>query len=165
MREGEVHSPSEGETITCIRSGQGGGSFIFDLELAPGFKGPPMHSHDEGDETIEVHSGEIVFRVGKENKHLRAGESLTLRSDQPHTFWNPSRSESVRCRVTHGSRFERLISQPDFTSLAMYIAHVDPGASRLANPVVRAVVRVVAALGKLRGKKPVVLEEQVPSQA
>ena len=63
MREGEVLQPSPGETITCIRSGLSGGPFIFDLELAPGAGRPPTHTHDEGDEHIEVRVGEIVFRV------------------------------------------------------------------------------------------------------
>jgi hypothetical protein len=53
MREGEVVKPGPDETITCIRSSGGVGPFVFDLELAPGAKGPPTHTHDEGDELIE----------------------------------------------------------------------------------------------------------------
>lgn len=155
MREGEVARPAPGETITCIRSGQDGGPFIFDLELGPGRKGPPMHSHDEGDEIIEVTSGTIVFRVGNKREELGPGDSLTLTPEQPHTFWNPSKTEPVTCRVTHGPRFERAIAQPDLTSLAMYLVHVDPGASRAASPMARAVLRVIASVGRLRGKKPV----------
>ena len=160
MREGEVCSPSPGETLTCIQSGSAGGPFIFEMELGPGVKGPPMHSHDEGDETIEVLAGHIVFRVGRENKQLGPGESLTLRPDQPHTFWNPSKTEPVHCRVIHGARFEKAIAQPDFLSLAMYLSLVDPGASRPAHPLGRVILRIIAAFGQLRGKKPIVTGER-----
>jgi quercetin dioxygenase-like cupin family protein len=156
MREGEVAHPNPGETIRCIRSGQGGGAFIFELELAPGTKGPPTHTHDEGDETIEVLEGEIAFRVRGKVTTLRKGESLRLTPSDPHTFWNPSKTARVLCVVHHGARFERLIAQPSFTTLAMYLAFVDRGASRASNPAVSAVVWLVALLGRLRGQRPVV---------
>jgi len=113
MREGEVARPSPGEIVTCIRSAQSGGPFVFELELAPGTGGPPTHTHDEGDETIEVLEGEMTFRVNGTKKTLRAGDSLTLTPNDPHTFWNASKTERVRARVTHGARFERLITESD----------------------------------------------------
>jgi quercetin dioxygenase-like cupin family protein len=155
MREGEVAKPTPGETVTCIHSSSGGGPFVFDLELQPGTQGPPMHTHDEGDETIEVLDGEIVFRVGREDKTLRAGDRLTLTPRDPHTFWNPSKTTPVRCRVTHGARFERAIGQPDFLSLAMYLSFVDPGASRATSPLMTWVLRAIAWFGRLRGAQPI----------
>jgi quercetin dioxygenase-like cupin family protein len=165
MRETEVTRPSPGETITCIRSGQSGGPFIFELELAPGAGRPPVHTHDEGDETIDVLEGEMVFRVNGVNRHLRAGDSLTLTPDDPHTFWNPSKTEVVRARVTHGARFERLIAQPDMTSMLMYLAYVDPGASRATSSMVNLVVRVVGWFGRLRGVEPVIASEGTPTES
>jgi quercetin dioxygenase-like cupin family protein len=163
MHENEVARPSPGETITCIRSGQSGGPFIFDLELAPGAGRPPMHTHDEGDETIEVLEGEIVFRVKGVDRHLRAGDSLTLTPDDPHTFWNPSKTASVRARVTHGARFERLIAQPNMLSMLTYLAYVDPGASRATSWAVNLVVRVAGMFGRLRGVEPVMAPEGAPA--
>ena len=159
MREGEVCAVSPQETVTCIRSGLDGGAFVFDLELAPGAKGPPTHTHDEGDETIEVLDGEIAFRVNGEVRHLHPGDVLTLTPDDPHTFWNPSRDRPVTCRVTHGARFERLIAQPDMMSILMYIAFVDPGASRPASRVGFFFMRIVAWVARLLGKRPVVLPD------
>lgn len=158
MREGEVARPAPGEKVTCIRSGQSGGPFIFEVELGPGVGGPPTHTHDEGDERVEVLEGEVVFRVNGKKHHLRAGSSLTLTPRDAHTFWNPSNTNPVRARVVHGARFERLIAQPDFTSLLMYLVYVDPGASRPAHPVMRVLVRVVAWIGRLRGKRPVTMD-------
>jgi hypothetical protein len=151
MREGEVARPSPRETITCIRSGQFGGPFIFDLELAPGAGGPPTHTHDEGDELIEVLEGEIMFRVAGKNRRLGAGDALTLTPNDPHTFWNPSKTARARARVTHGARFERAIAQPSLTSLLMYLVYVDPGASRATSPMVKLVARLVAWIGRRRG--------------
>ena len=155
MREGDVVHPGPGETVKCVRSGQDGGPFIFDLELAPGCKGPPMHSHDEGDETFEIVSGQLAVRVGREVTILGPGDTMTLRPDQVHTFWNVSKTEPCTSRITHGPRFERLIEQPDLTRAAIYMIDVDPGASRAASPFIRIIVRLIAAFGRLRGKRPV----------
>jgi hypothetical protein len=68
-----------------------------------------------------------------------------------HTFWNPSKTEPVRARVTHGGRFERLIAQPSFLAMIVYGCYVDPGASRPSHPMMRAMSRVLAWFGKMRG--------------
>lgn len=154
MREGEVVRPSPGETITCIRSAEAGGPFIFELRLAPGAGRPPTHTHDEGDEHVQVLEGEIVFRVNGEKTLLRAGDQLTLTPRDAHTFWNPSKTTPVRVQVTHGVRFERAIAQPNLACLLMYLTYVDPGASRATHPVMRVLARIVAWVGRLRGLKP-----------
>lgn len=158
MREGDVVRPSPGEEITCIRSGQSGGPFIFDLVMAPGAKGPPVHTHDEGDEHIAMTGGVLAFKVRGKTTLLKAGDTLTLTPNDPHTFWNPSRTEPARARVTHGARFERLMVQPSMTALLMHLVYVDPGASRVTNPMVRLGARVIAWTGRLRGVKPVASE-------
>lgn len=163
MREGETARPGPNETVTCIRSGQSGGPFIFDLELAPGAGGPPTHTHDEGDELVEVIEGEIVFRVNGEKRLLRTGDSLTLTPKDAHTFWNPSKTNRVRARITHGVRFERLIVQPGITEILMYLTYVDPGASRATNPLVVLAARVIAWFGRMRGVRMVGVVEQVPT--
>ncbi len=150
MKAGQVIEMSPKEKISCIRSGADGGPFVFDMELGPRGSGPPKHTHDEGDETIEVLSGEIVFVVGRTKHLLSAGEQLTLTPADAHTFYNPSRTESVVCRVTHGSRFERALEMTRFPDMAHYITVVDPGASRMASPFVRATLRI-AALFRSRG--------------
>jgi quercetin dioxygenase-like cupin family protein len=154
MHAGQVLEPSPGERMVCVRSGRDGGPFVFDMELGPGKKGPPMHSHDEGDERITVTEGEIVFRLGSQQQHLHKGDVLLIPRGAPHTFWNPSKDTPVRCRVDHGSRFERAFDQQvepaGFQRLAMFITFVDPGASRMQNPFVRLVLRLVAMVGRAR---------------
>jgi quercetin dioxygenase-like cupin family protein len=156
MIEGEIARPSPGETITCIRSAQAGGPFIFELELAPGAGRPPVHTHDEGDETIEVLSGEMVFLVCGKTKLLRAGDTITLSPHEPHTFWNPSKREPMKARVVHGARFERLIAQPNLLCMLMYLVDVDPGSSRATSPWMRWFAHMGAWVGRLLGKTPIV---------
>jgi len=148
MNPGETFHPSPNETFTCIRSGADGGAFVFEMELGPSGSGPPMHSHDEGDEVIEVLSGTIEFKLRDGWERYGPGETLTLTPSDPHTFRNPSGSESVRCLVSTGHRFERAI-QPDLMRTAMYLVDVDPGASRMASPVIRATLWVLARIGRL----------------
>lgn len=155
MIPGQTVRPTPAERVTCIRSASEGGPFIFDFELGPGGKGPPVHSHDEGDEIIDVLEGEIVFKVNGEERLLRKGDRVVLTPQDPHTFWNPSKTTPVLCRVEHGARFERAIAQSSFPALAMYLTYEDPGASRAANPFVRAVLGVIAFFSRLAGVKVV----------
>lgn len=155
MNKGETIHPSPGESITCVRSGRDGGPFIFDMILGPGVSGPPTHTHDEGDEIIEVTEGEIVFVVDGRAQAMKAGDRATITPAMAHTFHNPSKTTPVHCRVTHGGRFERAVSQPGFTQLAMVLSTIDPGASRMRSPLVRAVLHLIAFFGRLRGLQPV----------
>src|SRR5690606_24531178 len=123
----------------------------FELDLGPGAGRPPTHTHDEGEEHIEVLEGEIVFRVNGEERRLGAGDTLTLSTTDAHTFWNPSKTASVRARVTHGARFERLLAQPSLLAMLVHMAYVDPGSSRPASRLMRLMVRLAAWFARLRG--------------
>jgi mannose-6-phosphate isomerase-like protein (cupin superfamily) len=149
MHRGQTISPGKGERITCIQSGIDGSPFIFDFELDPGIKGPPLHTHEEHDERITVLSGEFGLQIGDTRRVCRAGESVLLKPQDPHTFWNASSTSIVRCRVEHGGRFERAIIQPDLVRLAMFINDVDPGAIRVHNAALRLLMSVLAKIGAL----------------
>jgi|GEM_PF-2154241 len=149
MREGETISPNKGERITCIRSGLDGGPFIFEFELDTGTTGPPLHSHEGQDERISVIAGEFGLQIGGTRRVLRAGESVNLTPDDPHTFWNASSTSIVRCRAEHGGRFERAIAQPDLLRLSIYISRVDPGSVRIHNAGLRLLMLILARIGTL----------------
>ena len=149
MREGQTIFPGKGERITCIRSGADGGPFIFDFELDPGIKGPPMHTHEQHDEIINVLDGEFGLQIGSLRRTCRAGESIHLTPADPHTFWNASSTSIVRCRVEHGGRFERAIIQPDLVRLSMFINGVDPGSIRVHHAGLRLLMSILAKIGTL----------------
>jgi len=158
MQSGEILIPGKGERITCIRSGLDGGPFIFDFELDPGVKGPPMHTHEEHNETFEILQGELMIKVVGQVHHCKAGDRLTLTPNDPHTFWNPSKTEKLCCRVEHGGRFERAIVQPDLARLALFIHTVDGGSIRVHNAVLRLLMRWIARVARLAGVKPVLTD-------
>ena len=143
--------PGPGERVTCLRSGLGGGSFIFEFEVAPNGKGPPRHTHDEGDEIIAVTRGVLEVEVNGQWRRLGPGEAVTLRPSDVHTFRNGSKDAPVVCEVVHGSRFERAIVQRSFLDICYYLAYVDPGVTRMRSLAVRALMRAMAFIAKLAG--------------
>lgn len=157
MKPGQVIQMHRDEQITCIRSGADGGRFEYEVRLGPGVDGPPMHSHAEGPEHVEMLEGaiEFVFADG-ERRILRAGDTLDIPAGRAHTFKNASKTEAVHARGSHGHRFERAVDQfapggPSFTRLCRYLVGIDPHASYMVSPAVRAMMRVVALVGRVRG--------------
>ncbi len=159
MKAGQVVHPEKHETITCVRSAADGGRFCFELQIAAGGEGPPMHRHDEGVEEVEVISGSVDFLYDDGSVHrLGPGDRLSIPAGQAHTF-RVSKTGPLLARGTHGPRFEAAVDQFEgggaaFTRLCLYLTRVDPGASYMVNPAVRLMMRAVAAVGRLRGIEP-----------
>lgn len=154
MRVGSV-LVDDAETFAIQRSAADGGRVHLEFELAPGGGGPPTHTHDEPEE-FEVTSGEVVFVLDGTERTFRAGDTFVIPPGTPHTFRNPSKTETFRTRVTHSGRFERLIDQlaagdPKMLRLALYSTTVDPHAAYMVSPLIRALFRVLAVLARLRG--------------
>jgi mannose-6-phosphate isomerase-like protein (cupin superfamily) len=166
MQAGETIELGKGETITCVRSSADGGPFEFTLELAAGVDGPPTHHHPDP-ECVEVVQGRVVFILDGEKRELGPGDVLEIPPGVPHTFFVPKGTEVLRAKGKHGARFERVVDQhagggARFMRMAMYLMRVDPEASYMVNPVVRGLLRVIAAVGRLRG---VELHDQGPTSS
>ena len=157
MNAGEVIQLHRDEQIKCLRSGADGGRFVFELRLGPGVDGPPMHSHAEGPEVFEVIAGTMEFRFADgEVRTLRPGNRVEIAAGRVHTFRNPSKTEAVIGRGENGPRFERSFDQfapagAGFTRMCRYVVGVDPQATYMQSWAVRALMRVVALIGRLRG--------------
>jgi uncharacterized protein YaiE (UPF0345 family) len=161
MKPGQTIQLHRDEQITCLRSGADGGRFEFEMRLGPGVEGPPLHSHAEGPERIEVIAGafELIFADG-ERRVLRPGETFDVPAGCAHTFRNASKTEAMIARGSHGHRFERSMDQfapggPSFTRMCRYVVGVDPQATYMHSPAVRAVMRLVALVGRVRGVQTV----------
>jgi len=72
----------------------------FELVAAPGSRGPDPHIHAKQVETFRVVSGEMCARLGKEERVIRAGESLVVPAGQVHTWSNLSETEPLLLRIT-----------------------------------------------------------------
>jgi mannose-6-phosphate isomerase-like protein (cupin superfamily) len=85
----------------------------FELVATPGSSGPDPHIHAKQVETFRVVSGEMRARLGKQERVIRAGESLVVPAGQVHTWSNPSETEPLVMRITFepALQFQWMISE------------------------------------------------------
>jgi mannose-6-phosphate isomerase-like protein (cupin superfamily) len=67
-----------------------------------------LHVHHSDDEAWIVLEGELGFRVGEQERTVRAGESLLVEHGTPHSYWNPA-SAPARYLLVMTPRIHRLI--------------------------------------------------------
>jgi quercetin dioxygenase-like cupin family protein len=90
-----VHIGLVGDTYTILLTGKdAAGRFcLIDMHLPPG-GGPPPHRHDF-EETFSVLEGELEATFRGVKQIVRAGETIHIPANAPHTFQNAS-SRPVR---------------------------------------------------------------------
>lgn len=54
--------------------------------VQPGGGGGPLHRHRFQEERFEILEGEIIGRIGRTRRRVRAGETFLVPPDAPHTF-------------------------------------------------------------------------------
>jgi quercetin dioxygenase-like cupin family protein len=130
---------------------------------------PPAHLHPAQDEHFEVLAGHLHARLDGEERTLSAGDTLDIPRQRKHQMWNPSGAEArVLWRTSPAGRTEqwfravdRLIRENDGRMpgpLAFGVLMNEYGDTfRLAvgpEPLMRPLVGVLGALGRLRGYRP-----------
>ena len=135
--------------------------------LAPGFSGPPLHTHPFAEESYEVLAGTLDVCVDGAWQQLAPGQSVKVPPGIPHTLRNPHATE-VRLVNVHKPALEfepffrklqalvvdgRMGLPPkNFQSLVLvsmlFVAHSKE--IRSANPP-HSIMRIVAFFGKLLG--------------
>ncbi|HEY1987749.1 MAG TPA: cupin domain-containing protein [Terracidiphilus sp.] len=85
-RLGEVHSRGYSSILFKVlpRETNAGLFIIEHANLVKG--GPPLHLHTHQEEWFYVMEGEVLFQIGNDRKHLRAGDSILGPRNIPHTF-------------------------------------------------------------------------------
>jgi quercetin dioxygenase-like cupin family protein len=63
--------------------------------LEPGAAGPPLHLHLGFDETFVVKEGELILRVGDEDRRVGPGGRVTIPAGTPHAPRNPGSSPVI----------------------------------------------------------------------
>jgi quercetin dioxygenase-like cupin family protein len=93
-----VLKPGEGEAITVAGSEvrfraegkhTGGNLGVTEYTAAPGFPGPPAHTHREMWDMFYVLTGKLQFRVGADVVEGPAGTFVLVPPGTVHTFSNP----------------------------------------------------------------------------
>ncbi len=84
-----------GDTYTILLSGKdtNGRYCLIDMHIPPG-GGPPPHRHDF-EESFTLLAGEIEATFRGEKSVVKAGETLSIPANAPHSFTNASK-ETVR---------------------------------------------------------------------
>jgi quercetin dioxygenase-like cupin family protein len=80
-----------GDTYTILLSGDdtAGRYCLIDMHIPPG-GGPPPHRHDF-EESFTILEGEIEATLRGQQSVLRAGETINIPANAPHSFVNASR--------------------------------------------------------------------------
>jgi quercetin dioxygenase-like cupin family protein len=91
-------------------SAETGGSFsLIRCTLRKGFE-PPLHIHSKEDESSYILDGEIVYQVGEQDFHAKAGDMVYLPKHIPHSFNPITDTVTLLLLITPGG-FEEMFRQ------------------------------------------------------
>jgi mannose-6-phosphate isomerase-like protein (cupin superfamily) len=113
--EGLTHIGLVGDTYTILLRGAdtAGRYTLIDMHV-PANGGPPPHRHDF-EEMFTVLEGEIEATFRGEKLVLRAGETVNVPANAPHSFTNPGTSPArllCMCAPAGQEEFFALVGQP-----------------------------------------------------
>lgn len=117
---------------TKVAAGPGVSMSATEFVQPKGF-GPPVHVHEDEDEIMIIHSGDVACRSGDTEYIATAGSTVWLPHGVPHTF--QVLSDEARMTVITGSasgqpRFDRFVdtlSTPAAEPVLPEPVEIDPG--------------------------------------
>jgi quercetin dioxygenase-like cupin family protein len=136
---------------------------VMEMVYQPRCLAPPPHVHPNASDTFEVLDGTIEVRANGRWHRLQAGESITARPGEVHTFRNRGQA-SVRVRNVHdpAHSFERYLRRIDavlrekgFTKVTpravLYLAMIERAHAETIRPApaLRVPMAVLASLGRI----------------
>jgi quercetin dioxygenase-like cupin family protein len=112
--ESLAHVSLAGDTYTILLTGAdtAGRFTLIDMLVPPG-GGPPPHRHDF-EETFTMLEGEIEVSFRGETSHVRAGETVNVPANAPHSFRNSSdRAARLLCTCSPPGQEEFFLAVGD----------------------------------------------------
>ena len=101
------------DPAVLLRSEQSGGHVsAIEVEVPPGWPGPPLHRHDF-DETFYVLAGELSFQLGEVRRTAAAGELVFAPRNVAHTLANHSEAPARYLLVCTPAGFERYFGRAE----------------------------------------------------
>jgi len=170
----EISNPRTGQRMIFLQTGKETNGELLRNEsyYPPAGDAEPEHTHPFQESGAEVISGSLRFRVGSEERSLKAGESITIPANTPHFFWNDGDEEAhfigwFRPALKIDGFFESFFGLaqdgmlgekglPPMLQLAVMVPHF-ADEIRLTSPpwvVQRAVFGVLAPVGRMFGHRP-----------
>ena len=117
---------------TKVAAGPGVSMSATEFVMPKSF-GPPLHVHEDEDELMIVHSGEIACRSGDDEYIATAGSTVWLPHGVPHTFQvltDEARATVITGSATGQPRFDRFVdelSTPADGPVMPEPVEIDPG--------------------------------------
>jgi quercetin dioxygenase-like cupin family protein len=170
----EISNPRTGQRMVFLQTGKetNGGLLRNESYVPPAGDAEPEHTHPFQQSGAEVISGSVRFRVGAEERSLKAGESITIPAGTPHFFWNDGDEEAhfvgwFRPALKIERFFESFFGLaqegklnekglPSMLQLAVMVPHFGDEI-RLSSPpwaVQRATFGMLAPIAKVLGYRP-----------
>jgi quercetin dioxygenase-like cupin family protein len=106
--EGERIDAGAGSALVLKATGEttGGSFFMSESTIAPGFSGPPPHTHHRLHDMFYVLEGVLTMRLGDETHDVPAGSFVCVPPGIVHTFSNQSDSPVRFLNMNTPSGFE-----------------------------------------------------------
>lgn len=151
---------SGGELVTCR------------MRVAPGRPAPPEHSHPKLEERFSIEHGRFGYVLGDRRLEAKAGDTVVVPSGTNHTFWNAGDDDLVVVgEVRPAMRFEDFVETihvlirdgripaggrraNPFQMAVVARAYRDEWRLTNLSPVARALLPVLALVGRVAGYKP-----------
>ena len=112
-RAGDViTNPVYGDTVRWLQIGSDSSPTRFELIVYPHASGPPTHIHPRSYERFEVLSGAVRLRMGREDRIVGSGETVTVPPRTIHTWHNHTdQPATVIAEMDPGFGFARFIDE------------------------------------------------------
>ena len=111
--EGERIDAGEGSMIVLKATGEttGGSLFMSETTLAPGFPGPPPHTHQHLHDMFYVLEGVLTMRLGDMTHEVAAGSFVCVPPGIVHTFSNTGTGPARFLNMNTPSGFEHYMRE------------------------------------------------------
>jgi quercetin dioxygenase-like cupin family protein len=92
-----ISNPVIGQDILFLQTAKDTDGFLLEMESTYNAlsQEPPQHYHPYQEEDFTVLSGEISVRIDGKVKVLKAGETLHIEKNKPHSMWNNTNSKTT----------------------------------------------------------------------
>jgi quercetin dioxygenase-like cupin family protein len=107
-----IENPVTGERIVFRKTSRetGGKAVVIECFVQPNGFVAAAHVHPSQEERFEVLTGQVGFRLGREESTAGPGDRLTVPAGTPHKFWNAGEDEAhFVCEVRPALQFEQLL--------------------------------------------------------
>jgi quercetin dioxygenase-like cupin family protein len=114
LRAGEGRRLELGDSSAVIKGGAGDalGSFaLMEDDLAPGFPGPVLHTHERMTDSFYVLDGELTVQVGEDRTAVPAGGYALVPPGNAHTFAGAESSRVRALNVMAPAGLERYLEE------------------------------------------------------